>query len=261
MATLATRSLVVIVGPTASGKTALALEIAKRFDGEIICADSRTIYTGMNIGTAKPTPEERAAVPHHMLDLVAPDQSFTVADFKSQAESAISDIQARGKLPILVGGSGLYIDAVLFDYDFSHTSHQRDPQNPRHLAPDAPRQQLKIRQNTVVIGMQVDPEILRQRIAARVEAMVGMGLLDEVKSLAKLYGWDVPAMRAPAYKAFRGYIEGFKTLQQAKDDFALFDAQLAKKQRTWFRRNNSIQWCDDPSKSVELVTTYLNTQT
>lgn len=116
--------LIAIVGPTASGKTALALGIAERFAGEIICADSRTIYKGMNIGTAKPTAEERARVPHHCIDLIEPGETFSAADFKRCALAAIEDIRMRGKVSILVGGTGLYVDAVLFDYQFGE---QADP--------------------------------------------------------------------------------------------------------------------------------------
>src|SRR5690554_3992440 len=102
--------LVVIVGQTASGKSALAMHLARRFNGEIIAADSRTVYRDMDIGTAKPTPKDRAAVPHHLIDIVDPDESFNVADFQRLANAAIKDVARRGKLPILVGGTGLYVD-------------------------------------------------------------------------------------------------------------------------------------------------------
>ncbi|TXG78204.1 tRNA (adenosine(37)-N6)-dimethylallyltransferase MiaA, partial [Patescibacteria group bacterium] len=101
-------SLLTIVGPTASGKTELAIRIAEKFDGEIVCADSRTVYRGLDIGSAKPTAAEQARAPHHLLDVVDPDEPFTVADFKRLADESIADIRGRGKLPILVGGSGLY---------------------------------------------------------------------------------------------------------------------------------------------------------
>ncbi|MBI4279830.1 MAG: tRNA (adenosine(37)-N6)-dimethylallyltransferase MiaA [Armatimonadetes bacterium] len=106
-------TLLVIVGPTAVGKTAVAIEVARRTGGEIICADSRTIYRGMNIGTAKPTPEQRCEVPHHLLDVASPDDVFTVARYRELAEAAIADIHARGRLPLLVGGTGLYVRAVV----------------------------------------------------------------------------------------------------------------------------------------------------
>lgn len=250
--------LLVIVGPTASGKTALAIELAKKFNGEIVCADSRTIYKGMDIGTAKPTVPEQEGIAHHLLDLVTPDQPFNVADFKKLADKAIADIQLRGRLPILVGGSGLYIDSVIFNYDFASTSGERDAQNPRHLHADAPKQVLKLRKNTLVLGMQVDPEVLRTRIGQRVQTMVDQGLLTELKTLARQYSWELPAMQAPAYKAFRGCLDGSKTIEQASQDFAMYDSQLARKQRTWFKRNNSIHWIDDPRDAVDLVTTFLN---
>jgi tRNA dimethylallyltransferase len=114
--------LVVIVGPTASGKSATAMRIAKEYGGEIICADSRTIYKGMDIGTAKPTAEDRRQVPHWGLDLVEPGQQFTAADFKEYANQKIYEIRQRGNLPILVGGTGLYVDGVIFNYRFGKTN-------------------------------------------------------------------------------------------------------------------------------------------
>ncbi|HYH36106.1 MAG TPA: hypothetical protein VD706_01245, partial [Candidatus Saccharimonadales bacterium] len=110
--------LLVIVGETASGKTALSLELAERLDGEIICADAWTVRRGADIGTAKPTAEERARVPHHLVDVAGPDEDFTAAVFKRLANEAIEDIAARGKLPIMVGGTGLYVDGVVYDFNF-----------------------------------------------------------------------------------------------------------------------------------------------
>ena len=123
--------LVVIVGPTASGKTALAIHLAEKYNGEIVCADSRTVYKGLDIGTAKPSVSEQQRVRHHLIDVVEPDGTFSVADFKMLAVEAINDIESRGKLPILVGGSGLYIDAVVYDFSFSDGT-KRDESNPRH---------------------------------------------------------------------------------------------------------------------------------
>jgi len=109
---------VAIVGPTATGKTGLAIALAQVFDGEVVCADSRTIYRGMDIGTAKPTADEQAQVPHHLLDIVDPGERLSAGEFKQLAETQINEISSRGKLPLLVGGSGLYVDAVIFDYEF-----------------------------------------------------------------------------------------------------------------------------------------------
>ncbi len=113
------KKLIIITGPTASGKTALAIKLAKQFNGEIISADSRAIYRGIDIASAKPSLEEREGVPHWGFDLAEPDQIFTAADFKEYAFEKISEIHSRGKIPFLVGGTGLYIDAVLYDYDFA----------------------------------------------------------------------------------------------------------------------------------------------
>ena len=253
------RPLVAIVGQTASGKTAAAIELAKRCHGEIICADSRTIYKHMNIGTAKPTPEEQGSIPHYLLDVVEPNERYTVAQFKQAANELIDDIRSRGKLPIMVGGTGLYIDSVLFDYQFAGPSAERDPLNPRHAkdTDNADRQQM--RDDAMVFGIQVSKEVLEQRIDKRIEQMVADGLENEVKQLAATYGWDAPGLQAPAYKAFREYILGTFSLDKAKAAFTRNDMQLAKRQRTWFKRNDRIQWFHDPRELVEFITTKMNT--
>lgn len=255
MATLT--PLIAIVGTTASGKTSLALELAEKFDGEIICADSRTVYKGMDIGTAKPTKEEQARVPHHLLDVVRPDQPFTVADFKHLADKAIKEITAHGKMPLLVGGSGLYIDAVLYDYGFSDQSASRDADNPRHLSKDMPRVRSDLRPGTLIIGLDIPREALARRIEDRVDKMIEDGFVDELKTLQSAYP-ESNALLATGYKAFLEYIEGTISLAEAKARFIQNDLHLAKRQRTWFRRNNSIQWVSDPRKAVEIATTFLS---
>lgn len=114
--------VLIIVGPTASGKTKLGIEAAKRFNGEIISADSMQIYKYMNIGTAKPTFEEREGIPHHLIDIVEPNEKFSVAEFKNRAEKCIEDILKRGKLPIIVGGTGLYVNSLINTFDFMNTN-------------------------------------------------------------------------------------------------------------------------------------------
>jgi tRNA dimethylallyltransferase len=255
---MATPRLVVIVGQTASGKSALAMELARQFDGEIICADSRTVYRGMDIGTAKPSAEDRAKVPHHLLDVVDPDERFTVVEFKRLTEVAITDISVRGKLPIMVGGTGLYVDSVLFDYQFSVEGSERDPANPRHLKQTDVTPKI-LRPNTLVLGLSVNKALLEQRIHDRVEYMVASGFVDEVRAISDKYGWQAAALLAPGYKAFHGYLDGSADLETAKAAFVRNDTQLAKRQRTWFRRNKHIQWLDNPRSAVDLVTTFLNT--
>lgn len=256
---VAQKPLIAIVGQTASGKTAAAIEVAKRLNGEIICADSRTIYKHMDIGTAKPTIDEQAGIPHYILDVVEPSERYTVAEFQRAAEGLIEDIRSRGKVPIMVGGTGLYIDSVLFAYQFVGPQAERDPVNPRHakLADQSDRQQM--RDDAIVLGLRVSKDVLENRIEKRIDEMVEQGLVEEVTRIAQEYGWDAPGLRAPAYKAFREYIEGAISLDEAKALFKRYDLQLAKRQYTWFKRNDRIQWFDDPRILVDFITTKLNT--
>lgn len=246
--------LLAIVGPTASGKTALAIDLARKYDGEIICADSRTVYKGMDIGTAKPTPAEQAAVPHHLLDVVAPDEPFTALDFKRQAMAAIDDIHARGKLPLLVGGSGLYIDAVLYDYQFADAP--RSMINPRHRAEGAPRADTVLRSDTLIVGVDKDKAVLEERIRARVDVMVKEGFLDEVRRLSAAYAGS-KALDAPGYRAFADYLAGSITLEEAKTRFVRNDCNLAKRQRTWLRRNQQVRWIQNSADADSLVAAFL----
>jgi tRNA dimethylallyltransferase len=282
--------LIVIVGETASGKSALAMDLAKRFNGELICSDSWTVYKGFNVGTAKPTAEDQAEVPHHLLDVADPAQGFSAVLFKKLAQQAIADITTRGKLPIMVGGTGLYIDSVLFDYGFLPKS---DPalrteldvlsleavlERARLLGLDTAGIDLRnkrrvirlienngvrptrqpMRASTLVVGVQVPREELRERVSKRVDAMLAGGLEAEVRKLAEQYGWDVEPIKGIGYKEFREYIDGNENLDMVRARIIKNTMDLAKRQRTWFRRNDSIQWQNDRSKVVEIVTTFLN---
>jgi len=253
----AVNPLVVIVGETASGKTALGIELARKFDGEIICADSRTIYRGLDIGTAKPTREEQALVPHHLLDIRNPDETYNVAQFQEDAKELIQDISDRGKLPIMVGGSGLYIDSVLYNYSFS-PDEARDSANPRHVAAGRAPQDKKLRDNTLVIGVQRDKQDLEARIRQRVQAMLRAGLIDEARALIEKYGRQNNVLKGSGYYALGDYLDGTLSLDQASQKFMRTSSLLAKKQRTWFKRNKSIQWLNDPSEAVAITTTYMN---
>lgn len=249
--------LLVIVGPTASGKSDLAMKLARGCDGEIVCADSRTVYRGLDIGTAKPSKADQQEVGHHLLDVVEPDESFTVADFKRLAEQAIEDIQQREKLPILVGGSGLYIDAVLYGYEFPDEDALRDNQNPRHVSKEEPRRQLGLRKDALVIGIDVDRTELKSRISTRIEQMVADGFVGEAKQLQADYPGS-KALLTPGYKAFLEHITGHISLEEAKALFIKNDYQLSKRQMTWFRRNKSIHWLSNPSTYVEDTIGLLN---
>jgi tRNA dimethylallyltransferase len=282
--------VIVIVGQTASGKTALSLELARRFNGEIIAADSRTVYVGMDIGTAKPTIEDMEGIPHYLIDVVKPDEPFNASIFQHLANDAIRDIISAGKIPIIVGGTGLYIDSVIYNFDFSgQPANDKlragleqcsvdelqamvtergltlppNERNPRHLVRTLERggvavNKQELRANTLILGMQVDHDTLVQKITSRVQSMVKEGLVGEVKRLGATYGWDTPALQTPAYKAFRLYIAGQITLDEAERLFIQQDLQYAKRQKTWFKRNKSIQWISKTEEAVDIVTTFLN---
>jgi tRNA dimethylallyltransferase len=281
--------LIAIVGQTASGKSALALAIAERWNGEIIAADSRTIYKGMNIGTAKPTVQEQRRVRHHLLNATAPDKPFTASDFKALATEAITDITARGKLPILIGGTGLYIDAILYDFSFrgvfdpaqrAHLSRlpvgtlqailtergislPANEKNPRHLirAIETEGQvgtRHELRSNTLILGLRLDRDTLEERVTARTDAMLAGGLEQEVRALAGIYGWNISPMQTIGYQEFKDYFEGAKTFDEMRQTIITHTMQYAKRQKSWFNRNKSIHWISKTEEAVAAVTTFLN---
>ena len=266
--------LVVLLGETASGKSALGLDIAKKYDGEIICSDSWTVRKYMDIGTAKASQKEQQDVPHHLLDVVAPDESFTAADFKRLANAAIADIQSRGKLPIMVGGTGLYIDAVVYDYSFlgGEGTLDRDElgaMSAEELAGMARDQGVDLtdidvrnkrriiramesggekpsrsplKPNTELVGLVLGSEELQTRIEQRVDAMLTAGLEQEVKQLSQKYDWEAEAMKGIGYREWRDYFTGTQSLEITRERIISATKNLAKRQRTWFKRNPDIFW-------------------
>ncbi len=266
--------LVVLVGPTASGKTALAVDLAAENNGEIICADSRTIYTGMDIGTAKPTVAERATVPHWGIDLVLPGERFSAADFKQYAVQKIAEIRGRGHTPFLVGGTGLYIDSVTFDYQFGPAANMEirgrlenmsieqlyeycknnnvilpeNYKNKRYVIRAIEQgninnaRRTNLLDNTIVVGITTDKEILRTRIATRTEQLFEDGVVNEAKQLGEIYGWDSEAMKGNIYPLVHALLAGTMTLQEIKSKNNVMDWHLAKRQLTWLRRNPFIEW-------------------
>ena len=234
--------LIVILGETASGKTAAGIKLALQIGGEIICADSRTIYKHLDIGTAKPMSKEQQGVPHHLLDILNPDQKFSAAQFKQKATGIIDDIWARGHFPIMVGGTGLYLDSVLFDFQFAGQDAPKNPDNPRHLMKSEGSAARKLRESTFVCGLTVDRELLKERITARVGQMFNDGFLDEIKEVTATYGWDNESMSGIGYRVAREYFNESASLEDVKQAFISRDTSLAKRQRTWFRRNPHIKW-------------------
>ncbi len=235
---------IVILGPTASGKTGVSIEIAKEIEkraweerplaglsgAEIISADSRAIYKEMDLGTAKPSLEERDGVAHWGIDLVEPGMRFTVADWKEYAEQKIKEIQARGNLPMVVGGTGLYIDALVYNYDFTQAA--KENQSDRK----------EICTNFVLTGVNTDSSILRERITERVNKLFVQELYDETNRLIQKYGWGSQAMKSNIYQFAWGYMQGKYSLERAKELAVFDDWHLAKRQLTWFKRNKNIVW-------------------
>ncbi|MCL2371679.1 tRNA (adenosine(37)-N6)-dimethylallyltransferase MiaA [Candidatus Saccharibacteria bacterium] len=230
----------VIVGPTASGKTSVSIEIARKLGGEIISADSRAIYKGMDIGTAKPDIVEQAGISHFGIDLVDPDERFTVADFKEYAEAKIDEILARGNLPIIVGGTGLYVDALIYDYNF----------NDEVKASQSDRQHLEHKFYTV--GITTDREELRERIHLRALQMFDSEIVRETKALASKYDFSLQSMRSNIYPIVWSMIQGEVSREEAIRLFEFDDWHLAKRQVTWHKRNPHIGWAER-DKLADLV--------
>ena len=192
----------------------------------------------MDIGTAKPTQEEMSGVPHYGLDLVGPDERFTVADWKAYTEEKIADIKARGKVPIIAGGTGLYIDSLIFDYHFRGPTGAKIGDFEQKSCSD----RTEVKGNFLIIGIKWEPEELRTRLKMRIDQMFSPVLYQEVKTLAKKYGWENGAMKSNIYKYAWQYLNQELTLEEAKEQSFYEDWHLAKRQITWFKRNKQIIW-------------------
>ncbi|HEV8425188.1 MAG TPA: tRNA (adenosine(37)-N6)-dimethylallyltransferase MiaA [Actinomycetes bacterium] len=280
-----------VMGPTAAGKTELALELAGRLGAEVVSADAMLVYRGMDIGTAKPTLEQRERVPHHLVDLVDPGEEFSVARFQPLARTAIADVLDRGRLPLLVGGSGLYYHAVVDEFVFPPTDtavrsrleaevaevglrelYRRlavadppaagriQPGNLRRVvralevieltgrpfssfrsAMDAPNSRYRL----TVLGLDPGPAMLRARVAERVAAMAGAGLVDEVRRLA-----DRPlsrtARQALGYKELLDAMDQGSPISEAIEAVIKRTRAYARRQLAWFRRDPRVRWSTLP---------------
>ena len=283
--------LIVLLGPTASGKTHMGVRLAKRLNGEIISADSMQIYKYMNIGTAKPTLEEMDGVPHYMVDNVYPDEEFTVATFRQLSEEYIEEILSRKKMPIVVGGTGLYINSLTKPWNFSQTEpnkalrleltqlaeekgkqylHDRlkevDPISAEAIHPNnqkrvvralevyessgRPKSELdkesmenELRFNPIILGLTWDRRTLYKRIELRVDHMIELGLIDEVKKLLDMgYSKNLVSMQGLGYKEIVKYLQGEYDLEEAIEVLKRDTRHFAKRQLTWFRKNQEIKW-------------------
>ena len=282
--------MIAVVGPTASGKTALSIDLALQFDGEIVSADSKQIYRHMTVGTAAPDEKEKRGVPHHLMQFLAPDALFSVAEYVDLAGKCIREINARGKLPVLTGGTGLYVSSLLDNITFFENKsdpalrkeleelaaekgnefvldelRKVDPELAQTLHPNnlgrvirgieayrltgitMSEQQRLSRQNPspydcCVIGLNYrDRQKLYDRIDKRVHVMMEKGLLDEIRQLIAM-GYSSTAAQAIGYKEFFDYLEGKGSLEEAIAKVQMESRRYAKRQLTWFRRDERVNW-------------------
>jgi tRNA dimethylallyltransferase len=295
--------LIVITGPTATGKSAAGVLVAEQVGGEIVSADSMLLYRHMDIGTAKPTLPERRGIPHHMIDILEPDQEYSVALYQKETRNIIKEIYDRGNLPILVGGTGLYIRAVIDPYDFGTSGgepalrkrlldeaeqdgydklHRRlsevDPEAAARLHPRDLRRviralevyyltgrpassYMKLNQyhpplyRLCMFGLNMERANLYRRIEQRVDSMLEAGLVEEVRRLLDSgYSKELKSMRSLGYKEIAAYLNGEITLEEAVELLKRNTRRFAKRQLTWFRRDDRIRWLDiEKYGSIELV--------
>ena len=302
--------VIVIVGPTASGKTALSIELAKKINGEIISCDSMQIYKDMDIGSAKPTKEEMQGIKHYLIDFVEPTQRYSVAEYKKAAEKSIEEILEKGKVPIIVGGTGLYADSLIYGIDYSEIEYDEDYRNKlekqaetdeglanlyeqaykidseaiKKISPNDKKRILRIleiyhstgknkteieaesRKNGVkydykVYGINMDRDILYNRINKRVDLMIQDGLIQEVEDIIGKYEQFPTAMQAIGYKEVVEYIDGKLSKEEMIEKIKKETRHYAKRQLTWFRKNKNIIWLnglDDIQNNIKIILEGIN---
>ena len=291
--------LIVIAGTNASGKSGLGIELAAHYGGEVISADSRQVFRGLDLGSGKITPEETKGVPHHLIDVVDAGAFYSMADFQKQAYEAIDGVIARGKTPFLVGGTGLYVASVADGYVMSNRMPDLAYRNElekltteelyvmlKELIPDTdvePRNRNRVmrvlekihdgddvtpskepRYETLRLGVTWDRDILRKRIDERLDRRLEQGMIEEVKGLLDSGVSETFMIKLGLeYKFITQYLKGeYSSLEEMKELLATAIKQFAKRQMTWFRRDQSIQWLDmtaDPmAQAIEKIDAFLN---
>lgn len=268
------KDIIVIVGPTGIGKTKLSIELAKKLDAEIINGDSVSIYKRLNIGSAKPTKEEQSGIPHHLIDIKDVDEDYTVFDYQKDLRKKIEEITSRGKQIIIVGGTGLYIKAALYDYKFTEGTtynEYNDLSNEEILSkikeykveklPELNNRKRLVRllnklenneeitnnkdkllYNIKVIGLTTDREILYKRIDKRVDIMMENGLLDEINSLKEDYKNSRILNSGIGYKEFYDYLYSNKSLETVIEEIKKNSRHFAKRQYTFFNHQFNTNW-------------------
>ena len=293
--------VIAVAGPTASGKSDLGLKLARCLGGEIVCMDSMQIYRRMDIGTAKPTAQERALVPHHMLDVADPTEAYAVADYAVAAEHVIDQIISRGRLPILVGGTGLYLKAALDEMDFpsgeleddrragyqelaerigEEELHallaERDPESAAVIHPHNVRRVIRALEmnddgisyaqqksqfsvprehyHALWFGLTRNREVLYERINLRVDLMFEQGLVDEVRGLMDQgLGDALTSMQAIGYKEIIDAFNGMMSMDEARELIKMRSRRYAKRQLSWFKRDDRIVWFDMDECTIDEV--------
>ena len=287
--------VIVITGPTAVGKTKLSIEIAKKYNGEIINADAVQVYKGLDIGSAKVTEEEKENIPHHLFDIKEVDEEYTIYHYQQDARKIIEDIQKRGKTPILVGGTGLYIKSALYDYKLSEEKESEmyedltteelynnllkvdkdiiiDKNNRRRLIRALNyykennesinnNKTNKLLYNTIFIGLTTDRKELYNRINKRVDTMMKNGLLEEVKSFYDKGIKTKPLLNGIGYKELYKYLEGNYTYEEAIEKIKQNSRHYAKRQYTFFNHQLPIVWFETDfanfNNTIEKVSNYI----
>jgi len=285
------KKLIIILGPTASGKSELAVKLAKKFNGEVVSADSRQVYRGMNIGTGKITKKEMQGIPHYLLNVASPKTIFTVTQYRKLALKAINKIFEKGKIPILCGGTGFYIQAMVdgivipevkpdwrlrFSLDQLSVEElfkrlkKLDPKragtiekkNKRRLIraleivlktkkPVPVFKKTSLPYPVLIIGISKKP-----KISERVEQMFKLGLEKEVKNLVKKHGW-ITSLQAIGYQEWQDYFKGKINKNEVKNSINLHTKQFAKRQMTWFKRDKRIKWIKNQKEAEKLVKNFL----
>ncbi|MFA7245129.1 MAG: tRNA (adenosine(37)-N6)-dimethylallyltransferase MiaA [Candidatus Magasanikbacteria bacterium] len=301
--------LIVILGPTASGKTDWSLHLAKKFGGEIISADSRQLYKKMDIGTAKPLGQWKREgfkknyyvddVPHYLVDFLDPGKYFTAAEFHDQAIKYAKMIHMKNKIPFVVGGTGMYIQSLVDNYkmpriapnkklrrsfeeksieDLVEWLKQVDPISAEIIDINNKRRIIRALEVSILsgepfstqqkmgeqlfdilqIGLKAEKEIIHQRIEDRVDKMIQEGILEEIKKLQKQkYSWDLPSMSGIGYRQFRDHLEGKESLEDAIKKLKRETKHFAKKQMTWFKRDQRINWLENRDEAEKLIAKFL----
>lgn len=281
-------SIIVIAGPTASGKSNIAVSLAKKINGYIINADSRQVYEELKIGTAQPVPDYTEndtwyidGIKHFLYGYKSPNDAFNISIYQKDVQKVLDSQEG---IPILVGGTGLYIDCIVYNYDLKdenidHTFREHlsslsihelknlipqnileglnesDSNNPRRLIRIIERNQQRDEKTeplkNIYFVIDIPKEELKKRIQKRIDLMFDNGLEEEVKEIFNSYNPSLPSFNTIGYQEFRGYFEKEKTLDEVKSEILNHTLQYAKRQRTWFRRNKEAVWTKDVNTVIQ----------